>query len=112
MSKSVGRSNKETKKTRKNKKYLEELEEQDLSIDDLSETSTDENETDESDNESYNEDEYEYEDVTKEPSISKELNKMIDDTIKDIKESDLVVPAIGLGLLSIIGFALYKGSKI
>ena len=112
MSKSVGRSNKETKKTRKNKKYLEELEEQDLSIDDLSETSTDENETDESDNESYNEDEYEYEYVTKEPSISKELNKMIDDTIKDIKESDLVVPVIGLGLLSIIGFALYKGSKM
>ena len=112
MSKSVGRSNKETKKTRKNKKYLEELEkqeEQDLSIDDLSETSTDESETDLSEtDEDDDEDEY----VTKEPSISKELNKMIDETIKDIKESDLVVPAIGLGLLSIIGFALYKGSKM
>ena len=43
-----------------------------------------------------------------ETSISKELNEMINETI----DSDLAMPAIGIGLIAIIGFALYKGSKL
>ena len=116
-----GRPNNETKKTRKNKKYLEELEEpeeveeQELLIDDLSESESDVSDDYSDSNEDDDEDEYIYQSQRsrhKEPSISKELNKMIDDTIKDIKEGDIVVPAIGLGLVSIIGYALYKGSKM
>ena len=37
---------------------------------------------------------------------------MINETIKDIKGGDLAVPAIGLGLVAIIGFAMYKGAKL
>ena len=38
--------------------------------------------------------------------------KMMNETIDDIKDGDLAMPAIGLGLLAIIGFALYKGAKL
>ena len=41
-------------------------------------------------------------------SISKELNTILNETI----DSDLTMPAIGLGLIAIIGFALYKGIKV
>jgi hypothetical protein len=106
MSKSVGRS-KASKKTRKNNQDndlgsnlfeddLAELEE----IDDL----------DESDLEDLDEDEDldEIKRRKREPSMSKEINKMLN----DIKASDLAVPAIALGLVSIIGFAMYKGVKL
>ena len=41
-------------------------------------------------------------------SMSKELNKMMNETM----DSDMTMPAIGIGLLAIIGFALYKGVNI
>ena len=41
-------------------------------------------------------------------SMSKELNSILNETI----DSDLTMPAIGLGLIAIIGFALYKGIKV
>jgi hypothetical protein len=43
-----------------------------------------------------------------ETSMSKELNKMINETM----DSDMTMPAIGIGLLAIIGFALYKGINV
>ena len=46
------------------------------------------------------------------PSMSKEINKMINKTIEDIKDGDMAVPAIGIGLLALIGFAIYKGAKL
>lgn len=103
MSKSVGRS-KNAKKTRKNNQELKtsnffdddlaELEE----IDDLDESDLDDSDLDE----------LEGKGSKKEPSMSKEINKMIN----DIKAGDLAVPAIALGLVSIIGFAMYKGVKL
>lgn len=107
MSKSVGRS-KASKKTRKNnqdKDLGSNLFEDDLAeleeIDDL-----DESDLDDSDLEDLDEDEIKRR--KKEPSMSKEINKMLN----DIKASDLAVPAIALGLVSIIGFAMYKGVKL
>lgn len=109
MSKSVGRS-KASKKTRKNSRNLEEeeiedlpLEEEidDLDLDDLSDEDLD-----------YLEEEEGGSKRKKEPSMSKEINKMINSTIKDIKDGDMAIPAIGLGLVAIIGFAIYKGAKI
>lgn len=44
-----------------------------------------------------------------ETSMSKELNKKMNETIDDLKACDLTMPTIGIGLLAIIGFALYKG---
>lgn len=109
MSKSVGRS-KGSKKTRKNSRDLEEEEEdldldleEELDLDDLSDEELDDLSDDDLD-----------EGVRKrrEPSISKEINKMINNTIKDIKDGDMAVPAIGLGLVAMIGFAIYKGAKL
>jgi hypothetical protein len=110
MSKSVGRP-KGSKKTRKNNRDLEEeedldLEEEeldDLDLDDLSDEDVDDLSDDDLD-----------EGVRKrrEPSISKEINKMINNTIKDIKDGDMAVPAIGIGIVAIIGFAIYKGAKL
>ena len=45
-------------------------------------------------------------------SMSKELNSMLNDGIDTVTDGSLTVPAIGLGLIAIIGFALYKGSRI
>lgn len=107
MSKSVGRS-KNAKKTRKNNQDLESsnLFEDDLAeleeIDDLDESDLDESDLD------LDEDDLEGKGRKKEPSMSKEINKMIN----DIKAGDLAVPAIGLGLVAIIGFAMYKGVKL
>ena len=108
MSKSVGRS-KGSKKTRKNSRDLEEEDldlelEEELDLDDLSDEELDDLDLEE---------EEEREGKRKrEPSISKEINKMINNTIKDIKDGDMAVPAIGLGLVAIIGFAIYKGAKL
>ena len=78
-------------------KDLEDLIEEDLDIE--SETG--------SESESYSSDS-ESDDDENETSISKELNKMMDETM----DSDLTIPAIGLGLFAIIGFALYKSAKV
>ena len=110
MSKSVGRS-KGSKKTRKNNRDLEEEDldldlDEELDLDDLSDEDLDDLDLEE-------EEEEEVEGKRKrEPSISKEINKMINNTIKDIKDGDMAVPAIGLGLVAIIGFAIYKGAKL
>jgi hypothetical protein len=110
MSKSVGRP-KGSKKTRKNNRDLEEeeknldLEEEeldDLDLDDLSDEDLDD----------LSDDLDEAVRKRREPSISKEINKMINNTIKDIKDGDMAVPAIGIGLVAIIGFAIYKGAKL
>ena len=115
MSKSVGRS-KAAKKTRKNNKDLESanLFEEDQSLDDIDIS----DDTDYSDSEDEDEDEYEYQDndlaegkrirERRGPSISKEINKMMD----GVMDGDMAIPAIGLGLVAIIGFAMYKGVKM
>jgi hypothetical protein len=89
------RKNARTRKDKTSKKKdLEDLiEEEDLDSETGSET---ESETD---------DETDDENGT---SMSKELNKMMNETI----DSDLTIPAIGISLIAIIGFALYKGSKM
>jgi hypothetical protein len=112
MSKSAGRS-KNAKKTRKNNQDLEpsNLFEDDLAeleeIDDLDESDLDV--SDESDLDDLDEiDDLDELDEGKKKkrgtSMSKEINKMI-------KDGNLAVPAIGFGLLAIIGFAIYKGGK-
>ena len=113
MSKSVGRS-KASKKTRKNNQDLESsnLFDDDLDpleeIDNLDETS-DESDLDETSDESdLDEDLVEGKKMKKGTSMSKEINKMMN----DMKAGDLAVPAIGLGLVAIIGFAMYKGIKL
>ena len=45
-------------------------------------------------------------------SISKELNTMLNDGIDSIKDGSAIVPVISIGLIAIIGFALYKGAKV
>ena len=75
-------------------KDLEDLMEEDL---DVSETGSESGSDSESDTDS-----------ASETSMSKELNKAMNETM----DSDLAIPAIGLGLLAIIGFALYKGVNI
>jgi hypothetical protein len=109
MSKSVGRP-KGSKKTRKNNRDLEEEEDLDLEEEELDDLDLD----DVSDEDLYDLSDDLDEAVRKrrEPSISKEINKMINNTIKDIKDGDMAVPAIGLGLVAIIGFAIYKGAKL
>ena len=84
-------------------KDLEDLIEEDLNLETGSETES------ESGSETGSESEDELRSST---SMSKELNKMMNETIDDIKDGDLAMPAIGLGLLAIIGFALYKGAKL
>lgn len=90
----------------KKSKDLEDLiaekeEEEDLDLNDL-------DLSDSSDSDSSNSDD----ETDDETSISKELNTMINGGIDSIKEVDLMMPAIGLGLLTIIGFALYNGAKM
>ena len=84
-------------------KDLEDLIEEDLNLETGSETES------ESGSETGSESEDELRSST---SMSKELNKMMNETIDDLKDGDLAMPAIGLGLLAIIGFALYKGAKL
>ena len=109
MSKSAGRS-KNAKKTRKNNQDLESsnLFEDDLAeleeIDDLD--VSDESDLDVSDESDLDDldDLDEGKKKKRGTSMSKEINKMI-------KDGNLAVPAIGIGLLAIIGFAIYKGGK-
>ena len=84
-------------------KDLEDLIEEELNLETGSETES------ESGSETGSESEDELRSST---SMSKELNKMMNETIDDLKDGDLAMPAIGLGLLAIIGFALYKGAKL
>lgn len=115
----MGRTKKtqETNKkgTRKNKKAeLKDLEddlnleddldlEDELVLDDDSDLDSDSNsESDDSDLEEGEDD----------SSMSKELNKMINETIEKIKSDDVAIPAIGISLVAILGFALYKAGKI
>ena len=87
-------------KTKKSKKDLEDLiEEENL---DLSESESDYSTSDTGSD--YDE--------TEDTSISKELNEMMNGTIDSVKDGDLTIPAIGLGLIAMIGFAIYKGVKI
>ena len=112
MSKSVGRS-KASKKTRKNNQDLDSsnLFEDDLDpleeIDDLDESDLDESDLD-LDEDDLDDELAEKTKKKKGTSMSKEINKMIN----NIKAGDLAVPAIALGLVSIIGFAMYKGVKL
>ena len=81
-------------------KDLEDLMEEDLDLDlDLSDTDS----ISDSDSDSGS-----GSDSEAETSMSKELNKMMNETM----DSDMTMPAIGIGLLAIIGFALYKGVNI
>ena len=84
-------------------KDLEDLIEEDLNLETESESGS------ETGSETGSESEDELRSST---SMSKELNKMMNETIDDLKDGDLAMPAIGLGLLAIIGFALYKGAKL
>jgi hypothetical protein len=97
--KNVGSGKGKNKKT----KDLEDLiiEDQDLDIDLESETDSESDTNSETDSDS-----------DSETSMSKELNSMFNDGIDTIKEGDMAMPAIGLGLIAIIGFALYKGIKV
>ena len=95
------RKNARTRKDKTSKtKDLEDLIEEEL---DLDIESSSETESDHSDSES--ESDSDYENGT---SMSKELNKMMNETM----DSDLTVPVIGISLIELIGFALYKGAKI
>jgi hypothetical protein len=96
-SKNIGTRSKGTRK-RKDK----DLEDFVLKQETLSDTDTD------TDTDMDTEDE----DYEREESVSKELNKMMNNTIENIKDGDMTLPAIGIGLVAIIGFALYKGVKI
>jgi hypothetical protein len=78
-------------------KDLEDLIEEDLDIESESETGSESGSETGSDSES-----------DSGTSMSKELNKMMNETM----DSDMTMPAIGIGLLAIIGFALYKGVNI
>ena len=112
MSKSLERS-KASKKTRKTGKDLEEEQEDlDLALDDEDLDLEDLDDLDLSDDDLDDNDEYLEGRKKKEPSISKEINKMINETINDIKGGNLAVPAICLGLVAIIGFVMYKGVKL
>jgi hypothetical protein len=90
------------KGTRKNKKAeLKDLEDDsdldlDLDLDSDSDTESDED----------------LEGGEDDSSMSKELNKMINETIEKIKSDDVAIPAIGISLVAILGFALYKAGKI
>lgn len=113
MSKSVGRS-KNAKKTRKNNQDLESsnLFDDDLEpleeINDLDETSDDSDLDEVSDDSDLDEDLVEGNKKKRGTSMSKEINKMMN----NMTAGDLAVPAIALGLVSIIGFAMYKGVKL
>ena len=84
-------------------KDLEDLIEEDLNLETESESGSETGSGSDSDSESDSEDEM---------TMSKGINKMMNETIDDLKDGDLAMPAIGLGLLAIIGFALYKGAKL
>jgi hypothetical protein len=85
-------------KPRKDKtKDLEDLIDGDLIEEDLDLSDTESESDSDSDTDS-----------ASETSMSKELNKIINETM----DSDMAMPAIGIGLLAIIGFALYKGVNI
>jgi hypothetical protein len=108
MSKSLGRS-KASKKTRKNNQDLESSNLFDDDLDPLEEIDDlDDSDLDESDLDGSDLDEDLERKRKRDPSMSKEINKMIN----NIKAGDLAVPAIGLGLVAIIGIAIYRGIKI
>lgn len=90
------KSEKGKSKNKKTKDLEDLLEEEELDLD-LSDT--DSNSDSNSDSDSGSE---------SDTSMSKELNSILNETI----DSDLTMPAIGLGLIAIIGFALYKGIKV
>lgn len=98
------KTRKNVKTSKKEKKNLEDLVEdkKKLEFELDSETESDYSSSD------YSSSDTEYDDT----SISKELNEMMNGTIDSVKEGDLTIPAIGLGLIAMIGFALYKGVKI
>jgi len=98
------KTRKNAKTSKKEKKNLEDLVEdkKKLEFELDSETESDYSSSD------YSSSDTEYDDT----SISKELNEMMNGTIDSVKEGDLTIPAIGLGLIAMIGFALYKGVKI
>jgi hypothetical protein len=89
-----------SKGTRKRKD--KDLEDYMLKEETLSDTDTN------TDTDTDTEDEY----YKRDDSISKEINKMMNNTIENIKDGDMTLPAIGIGMIAIIGFALYKGVKI
>jgi len=98
------KTRKNVKTSKKEKKNLEDLVEdkKKLEFELDSETESDYSSSD------YSSSDTEYDDT----SISKELNEMMNGTLDSVKEGDLTIPAIGLGLIAMIGFALYKGVKI
>lgn len=100
------KTRKNAKTSKKEKKNLEDLVEdkKKLEFELDSETESDYSSSDYSSSDT----ETEYDDT----SISKELNEMMNGTIDSVKDGDLTIPAIGLGLIAMIGFAIYKGVKI
>jgi len=94
----MGKTRKNVKPRKGKTKDLEDLLEEDLLEEDLIEEDLDLSDTD-SDSDSGSD---------TETSMSKELNKMMNDTM----DGDMTMPAIGLGLIAIIGFALYKGINV
>ena len=94
-------------KTRKNVKPRKDKTSKTNDLEDLIEEDLMEEDLDVSDTDSISDSDSGSDSET-EPSMSKELNNMINETM----DSDLAIPAIGIGLLAIIGFALYKGAKI
>lgn len=96
----MGKTRKNAKPRKDKTKDLEDLIDGDLIEEDLDLSDSVSSESD-SDSDSVS-------DIDSETSISKELNKMINETM----DSDMAMPAIGIGLLAIIGFALYKGVNI
>lgn len=100
------KTRKNVKTSKKEKKNLEDLVEdkKKLEFELESETESDYSSSDYSSSDT----ETEYDDT----SISKELNEMMNGTIDSVKDGDLTIPVIGLGLIAMIGFAIYKGVKI
>ena len=102
------------KGTRKNKKAeLKDLED-DLNLEDDSDLDLDLDldEDSDSDSDTELESDEDLEGGEDDSSMSKELNKMINETIEKIKSDDVAIPAIGISLVAILGFALYKAGKI
>ena len=80
-------------KTKMEKEDLEDLEDFYLET----ESDTDDEDDDEDDDEF---------------SLSKELDKEFIGSFDDIKDGDMTIPVLGFGLLAVLGFAIYQGSKI
>jgi len=92
----MGKTGTRKRNNKSKAKDLEDLVEEDLDI------------RSESDSESETGSETNSESDSDETSMSKELNRMIDEST----DSEILLPTIGIGLIAIIGFAIYKGVNL